>query len=252
MSIVGGLNLSILRTLIYILNPEAPSFIGSVVIRHVEEPGIMSFIFTIFCHIWHFVIGFNLAMNLTFVQISLIINSSTIIPFGIFEFNLQRKSFKTVAIIRTPQKMSLIFREIQILVQQYNQVFGCILVPMQTLLTQFVMFTTYLFSKYADKIDTSLKATMVIWTTIATLTWIVSLEVGGIISMYGEKVLLSWKYHKWENRQEKRYMSKFRKSCKPLMVQYGRTFVIRRITVLKYIRGLLKGVLRTLLTVGKN
>ncbi len=46
-------------------------------------------------------------------------------------------------------------------------------------------------------------------------------------------------------------MDKFRKSCKPVMIRYERTYIIRRITVLRYSRGLLKGIFRTVLILRK-
>ncbi|CAL8120990.1 unnamed protein product [Orchesella dallaii] len=43
----------------------------------------------------------------------------------------------------------------------------------------------------------------------------------------GQEVLYSWKFHDWGSSQNNKVMSKFRKSCKPIVVNYGNTYVIR-------------------------
>lgn len=70
--------------------------------------------------------------------------------------------------------------------------------------------------------------------------------------LQGERVLMSWKLNQWKNKEETRFMSKFSKSCKPIMIHCGKAYIVRRLTVLKYIRGLMKGIFRTMLTLGKQ
>lgn len=89
------------------------------------------------------------------------------------EFNLQRKAFKTVASLRFPPKMSLIYREVHILLSLVNNVFGRLLVPTQTLVTQFVMFITALLAclhnNYSDRIENYLKVLIGVW--MITVPW---------------------------------------------------------------------------------
>jgi hypothetical protein len=55
-----------------------------------------------------------------------------------------------------------------------------------------------------------------------------------------------------QTKEEKKFISKFRKACRPLRVGAGSTFTIRRLSVLKFARAIVKGTIRALLTVGKK
>lgn len=154
-----------------------------------------------------------------------------VISFNLQEFNLRRKKLKTVAKLRTPQNIRLIYREGQILLSLVNAVFGFLLVPSQTLVTQFVIFVT----------------AVLVWVVTMSCVWMFILEIAGYIyilhtCMHGNRVLTSWMYHQWGSRQETRFMNKFTKSCKSVMIHYGNANIIRGSTLLSYIRGLLKGI----------
>lgn len=191
-------------------------------------------------------------MYCTFLQIFLIICGGTIMPFAGKELFLDKKTYKTVQSLRQPQKLCLVYRQVQIFVGVFLSVVGYLLVPAQTLITQLVVFSPILLTQHERNLGSTMKLVTISWNFIVVLTWIIILSLSGQIYQYGEMILLSWKYHKWETRFESKLMSKFRKSSKPFMINCGRTFVVRRITVLKFIRDLTTGVFRALMTVGKH
>lgn len=73
--------------------------------------------------------------------------------------------------------------------------------------------------------------------------------MGGNLSFYGNKVLNSWKYNKWASKQDTMVMDKFRISCKPLQFGWGKTYVINRLSVLRYISKVADGILTALLAI---
>ncbi|CAL8092434.1 unnamed protein product [Orchesella dallaii] len=69
--------------------------------------------------------------------------------------------------------------------------------------------------------------------------------------VYGktEGAIKSWKYVNWGSKEENVRMAKFQKSCKPWAVGYRKVYVIRKLTVLKWNRGIMRGTFRALLAV---
>ncbi|OXA40831.1 hypothetical protein Fcan01_24230 [Folsomia candida] len=65
---------------------------------------------------------------------------------------------------------------------------------------------------------------------IAQVTWTFFLEAFGRLLENGKKTVKSWKEMKFRTREEKAYMSKFKKSCRPLRTGKEGLFVISRIT----------------------
>lgn len=103
------------------------------------------------------------------------------------------------------------------------------------------------------KVDKILWQVMVLHIVCDLIVWtwsdMLSMTMGEAIQFYGVKALDSWKYHQWSNSYQKRLSGKFQKSCKPMQLSYGKTYVITRLTicVLKYLRGLCRGILKALL-----
>lgn len=225
---------------------------GKVGVLYITEPWYLSLALRVSGHIHHSVFTFTLYMNLVVLQAFCIVCGGTIVRFIICELNLQRKNYKSVASVRLPEKLILVHRSAQVFLQAYVlPVLGYLLVPAQAMITHMVMFACFLLTKHGDKVSQTMKSVVISWALLAAITWIAILELCGFIHSGGVGLLKSWKYHRWSCRKDKKLMSRFRKSCKPIMIHYGRTYGIRRITVLKFVRGLSKGIFRTLLTLGQ-
>ncbi len=73
-----------------------------------------------------------------------------------------------------------------------------------------------------------------------------TLVMNGKIYYRGNCILLSWKQKKWPNIFTDR-LDKFRKSCKPFQVNWGKIFVVERLSVLIFVRSVSTGILNSLL-----
>lgn len=179
-----------------------------------------------------------------------------VVPFVLFEFRVGRKPGKyfAVANLRKPPTLQIAWRTVQVLQLNINNLLGVFLVPTHSFFGDFCVLSVYIIFKHHQMMAVSTKVMLVTWVALSSLFWCLVLLMGGCIHFYGLKVLSSWKYHKWGEltAREKKILSKFGKSCAPLSIAYGKTFVIRRLTVLKFIRGLVKGIFRALLTIGKS
>jgi len=92
------------------------------------------------------------------------------------------------------------------------------------------------------------KALLLLWTVLITSSWLVGLEIGKILLIKGNKVLGSCKGDIWGNRRENKTMKKFNRSCKPVLICYGKQFVIGRVSLFVFCRGVTRGTCRLLLT----
>lgn len=87
---------------------------------------------------------------------------------------------------------------------------------------------------------------------MAQTYWGIMLAVCGKIKLRHKHTVKSWKYFKCDSKLESKYLSKFRKATKPICVGEPGVFEIKRLTVLKFFRGIIKGTFRALLTIGKD
>lgn len=55
----------------------------------------------------------------------------------------------------------------------------------------------------------------------------------------------------WKRSADRKYMSKFRKSCKPIYLGFPGFMTITHKSVLKYMQGIVRGVFRMLLALKK-
>ncbi len=79
--------------------------------------------------------------------------------------------------------------------------------------------------------------------------WTFFLEIGCLFYVGGSKTLESWKRHNWGFQEQNRLMKRFCRSCKLIFFSYGRQFVVGKLSVLNYYKGVERGIFRSLLTV---
>ncbi|CAL8085921.1 unnamed protein product [Orchesella dallaii] len=187
------------------------------------------------------------AISLTMIVI--VVYTATVIPFFTNELRIGMGQYKTKNSLRTPKNLMVTFRSFQLLHQIGMACFGVFIVPCQTTFSNMILFSNFMFIRHRAEMQPETNCLLVIWSTLCLLFWMVVLELGGRLHLRGREVLKSWKLHDFGDKSVNRFMSRFRKSCRPLAIQFGRTYVIRRLSVLKFIRGLTVGTFRILLAV---
>jgi len=85
------------------------------------------------------------------------------------------------------------------------------------------------------------------WTFIGLVVWLVALELSGRLELGSRRLLMSWKNWNW-SVPNKKLLSKFRKSCRPICKRAGSNHLIKRTSVLKFLKGIVRGT-RALLTI---
>lgn len=92
---------------------------------------------------------------------------------------------------------------------------------------------------------------MVAWSIWVQLFWGTVIEVSSWAQVMAKKTIASWKFVKFKGKDERKFLAKFRKASKPISVGVMGVFEIKRLTVPKFFRGIIKGTFRALLTIGK-
>lgn len=175
-----------------------------------------------------------------------------VVPFLMKEIRLDRTNYKSRKLLRQPLHLTHFYRSAQILQIRLLTMVQFMIIPTQTLISYLILFSSVMLIKFGNIMSLVSKGMLVSWILASLIFWASSLAIGGHMYWFGKKILVSWKCYSWSNRRDKVYMSKFRKSCKPLMLNFGRTYVIRPLSVLKFLRGISRGIFKALLTINKH
>ncbi len=200
------------------------------------------------CYISTFSYMFILCLNVTCAVCIFFAFGVFLVPFLLHEFRLDQPSYKSIPALRSPDKLILAYRAAQILLGRTISVVSLFMFPTQCIVYKMVVFTSYMMLKHGNEMDTMSVFTLSFQAFLAAIYWSSTLVMGGNLHAQGKRILLSWKYHnKWPDRFTKRLMGKFRVSCKPFQLNWGKTYTIKRLTVLKFLRSLSRGILKALL-----
>lgn len=171
-----------------------------------------------------------------------------ITPIYIRELRLGRKKYTTLHIFRESANIRHVYRSIQVLHINAFCVFGVYLVICNAHFMCTCLYCNFVLIRYWSELQTMSRVQLVMWAIMLMGVWCFVMEWGRYFFARGSKVLGSWKGDKWGSIGENVLMKKFRLSCKPILLCYGRQFVIRRVSVLIFCRGVVRRTFRALLT----
>ncbi|XP_035708418.1 uncharacterized protein LOC118435959 [Folsomia candida] len=116
---------------------------------------------------------------------------------------------------------------------------------------QFCLFCNFQAIRNWNSMTHFTKGMLLTWSTTGQIIWGLTLEMAGRIALEATKVTKSWKQIKIKDKLEGKIFTKFRKSCRPVVFGQEGVFTIKRMTVLKFFRAIVKGTFRALLTIGE-
>ncbi|CAL8145615.1 unnamed protein product [Orchesella dallaii] len=164
------------------------------------------------------------------------------------EFILGRKTgYNTRTCLRTFQKLPHSYRSLQLLHGAAMQLYGPMLVPFQTLCTNQILFCNFILCTRWEETEILHRVILIFWSVFTMLGWGEVLKFSGALYLDGQRTLTSWKHWKWGTRRENRYMKRFGRAAKPIRVHDGTCYTIRKLTVLKFFRGIVRGTFRMIL-----
>jgi len=171
-----------------------------------------------------------------------------IILTGLREITGKKSHYNTTQALREPENLIHTFRCVQILHKSCMRIFGSFVFISQGFVSQAILMSNYTLIRHWDKLDRVSSCMLIVISLAFQALWLTVLRCGGLFQMHSVRTLKSWKYLKFNSKSDAKYVSKFRKSCKPLRIGIEEFFTIRRLTILKFMRGIVKGTFRALLT----
>ncbi len=192
-------------------------------------------------------------MNLFTISQFILLYGALFVPFVIHELTLGRSHYKTIPQMRHPDTLQSVYRSIQILqLRIINEFVGIYIVPSQTIATLLFVSSSFVVIKNRDTLHSITLLIMICWAVIGPSFWLLCLVIGAYLHSKGKGILNSWKDHgQWDTVSKRKEMEKFRISCTSIMICYGKSFTMKKASVIVFIRGLIRGLKRILLSLRK-
>ncbi|OXA53672.1 hypothetical protein Fcan01_10180 [Folsomia candida] len=153
--------------------------------------------------------------------------------------------------VRQPGNIMREYSCLNLINMEVMETMGLLLLYIHSTYGQFCLFCNFVSIKKWDSLTYFTKVMLISWSVNGQLVWGLILETFGRMDMEAKKVPKSWKLIKSGEKIERKILSKFRKSMRPLTFGEEGVFTMKRMTVLKFFRGIIKGTFRALLTIGQ-
>lgn len=164
-------------------------------------------------------------------------------------FGLKYSKYLTKNILRNcPHNLVIAYRQFQILHQHIFFIHGPLLISCHGLITMNGIYGNFVLIRYWNTLENYAMAPVIFQNLFTSVIWIGVMEIGIFLYNRGNKLLDSWKRKMWDTRLERRIMTKFRLSCKPLLFAYGSMFVVKSHSLMLFYKQLSRGTFRALLT----
>lgn len=155
----------------------------------------------------------------------------------------------TISTLRKqPDCLATVYRAFQILHQYFLLQFGPILLFADGVLMMNCIYITFVLIRYWNELEAYAKAPLLVQDILGMLVWSGIVEIGRLLNNRGNKVPNSWMRSNWRSAFEQKFIKKFRKSCKPLLLAYGTQYVVRNKSLLMFYKGVIRGTFRMLLS----
>jgi hypothetical protein len=127
-------------------------------------------------------------------------------------------------------------------------VLGFVILPLQGLYTQFILYANFTLIREWHEMDSMDILRLGAIALLAQVMWVTVLEFSGRFHQQSVKTIHSWKKFVLWSKRSRLYMKKFRLSCRPLYIGTEGFFVVRRLSVLKFLMAIVRGTFRAILT----
>ncbi|OXA45946.1 hypothetical protein Fcan01_19271 [Folsomia candida] len=161
------------------------------------------------------------------------------------EFCVNPKSGKFISLpeFRTEDVLPLEYRKFEQLHNYYMPIFGPTFIPFQSIVMQFSLFSNWMLLNYWGTLGI-LRLVLILMEAGLISFWTIILEFGGRFYEASKRNKESWR----QLGEQSKFVRKWRKSVRHLYAGYEGYHVIRRLSVLKFLKGIVRGTFRILLT----
>jgi len=164
------------------------------------------------------------------------------------EFKLKCSCYRTVDDLRKVQNLPKVYRALELYHKVSMELMGPVIIPVETVLSQLVLTCNFIIIKHGEKLSLIPLLLASFWTLLFQSVWIIFLNVCGLFFKHSAATIASWKSFEFKKTGDSKVFGKFRRSCRVLRIGHGELYAIKRLTVLTFLRGIIRGTFRALLT----
>ncbi|OXA42370.1 hypothetical protein Fcan01_22798 [Folsomia candida] len=183
---------------------------------------------------------FNLCVMVTFaISLPILAYFSQMFqPEGVKE--LCNVMFKTHSDFRSVAHLPVEYRKAELLHLFAMKIYGIYFIPFQSLALNFVLYTNFVLIRPWNSLDYATLLLTLIWSVGIQVFWYFVLHCGGRYYSFSKRNRTSWKFMATEGPKEAKYMSKFRRSTRPMGIGYEGYFIIKPLSLLKFVKGVVR------------
>lgn len=154
---------------------------------------------------------------------------------------------RTKSDLRSPDNLTHEYRCCELVHCFEMEYYGKLILPLHMLVYVLIMFPSAILIQHSSHMHGKTILLIGLYIVEFFTIWSSILLFGGYYSAQNVKTIKSWKKLGW-NKEDKKYLSRFAKSCKPLQIGDQSRFKINKLSILFFVRGLSRGIVRILLT----
>jgi len=226
-----------------LFKPYASMNVASLIAVELRHPGIA--IMQSICLLYLLLVVCScLIIHLQIVIMFLIL----ILPILEKDFRPTNPSFRTVDLLRSPEYFLKAYRSIQLLHKLGAETYGQIIPLMQTMESQLIILGLFTLIRNFSQLDETVVSLLVVFVILSFCFWTGILWAAGKFGSISCATIQSWELFPWNSRADRKYIIKFKRSCPPLLIGVQGVFNITKVSVLRFLQGLIRGTFRALLT----
>jgi len=164
------------------------------------------------------------------------------------EFKVNAGAYKTIDTLRTVRNLPSAYRALELYHKVTMEFIGCHIIPVELVIDQLALTCNFILIRHGTKLSLVPFVMASFWALVFQSFWIIFLNLSGLFLKHSTETIESWKYLSFSSSKDEKCFKRFRKSCRPLKIGHGRYYSIKRITVLTFLRGIMRGTFRAVLT----
>lgn len=219
------------------LLPDLPVYFTSLISRDAfHYAAILRFSITLFFS--YFIFCSALLCSYIISQVVSSMPIFVILMSAEFRLDLNPSWYITQSKFRSSSHLTSLYRQVEILLCVFLNVYSFMLLPTETFLTLAIISYNsclILYRSYLNSIQllSLYNGMLLAWSILAAV-----FEIGGRFDLYSRRTLTSWKRYRWNSHLKKFQMSRFARTCRPLKFCYKDYRQIKRGTLLHVVRSI--------------
>ncbi|CAL8143290.1 unnamed protein product [Orchesella dallaii] len=162
-----------------------------------------------------------------------------------------KRTYKTKTTLREMANTLVEIRAITILIALLNQTGGILLLPASFLIGNSAVLANTIIIRYWKSMAGVTKLICIVATITMQICWIILVDLCRRLSKYSKLLLQSLQRREWGSKQNYLYVRKWGISCKPYRIAYGKLFIIRRKSVLTFVKNVYRKTFKALAALQK-